>query len=91
MPRETNETRRAREHKRLLTDAAAALRARTGREIAARHLDNSESVPPHSRYRMAALLEALAHEVAQRRLSEWAVGEAVALARAILDEEEQPG
>lgn len=87
MPQETEKDRRARAATKVLNEAAASLRARTSQTISAGHLDQTQTVPPRSRYTMAALLEALAHEVARHRLSQRATDEAVTLARAILDED----
>lgn len=78
---------RAREARTLMNDAAAVLRTRTSQAISAGHLDKTATVPPYSRYTMAALLEALAHDVTRERLSEWTTTEAIALARSILKED----
>jgi hypothetical protein len=89
MARETGKDDQLRAAQKIMSDAAASLRARTGQEISGGHLDTSQTVPPHGRYRMASLLEALSHDVAQRRLSQWASDEAVKLAHSILGEDSQ--
>ncbi|MBQ0926721.1 hypothetical protein [Saccharopolyspora endophytica] len=80
---ETKRDRRLREAGKLMNAAAASLRARTGQAIAA----GGETVPPPSRYAMASLLEALSHEAARGRVSEWTITEAVKLARSIVAED----
>lgn len=87
MPQETAKDRRAKAAQKTMTAAAASLRKRTGETTSAGHLDDTQAVPSSSRYRMASLLEALAHEVAQHRLSQWATEEALQLSQSILAEE----
>ncbi|MBQ0928529.1 hypothetical protein [Saccharopolyspora endophytica] len=81
---ETKRDRRLREAGKLMNEAAASLRRRTGQAIAA----GGETVPPMSRYTMASLLEALAHEVARGKVSDWTITEAVKLARSIVVEDQ---
>lgn len=82
----TSKAERQRETQKLMNAAAASLRARTGQAIAAGPGAEGDTVPPRSRYVMASLLEALTHEVARDRLSQWTTTEAVKLCRSILDE-----
>lgn len=88
---ETKRDRRLREAQKLMNDAAASLRARTGQAISAGGINDNATVPPRSRYRMASLLEALSHEVARGRVSEWTITEAIELSRSIVKEDPQPG
>lgn len=88
MAQETEKDRQVRAAQKAMNDAAASLRARTGQAISGGHTDAPQTVPPHSRYQIASLLEALSHDVAARRLSRWATDEAVKLARSILVEDD---
>lgn len=85
---ETKRDRRLREAQKLMNDAAASLRARTGQAISAGGMNDNTTVPPPSRYTMASLLEALAHEVARGKVSDWTITEAVKLSRSIVEEED---